>query len=215
MLEGGEAAFQHTLSRVPCERPAPQSWNALCGPSRPSTDFELAPPDWSGAGTKTGAYSDQSCIIREMGQAPTALFIRQSEIRTMLDHVRGSQAEEVCGLLSGIGSDVEQVIPVENVLHSPAAYRMEEGAQVKALFSIEAAGLALVGIYHSHLSGPPRLSSQDLREAAYPEAAYLIWSPEDGNWGCRAFRLEQGGPKEIPILSAQEAAAGSGEVDIR
>jgi proteasome lid subunit RPN8/RPN11 len=77
---------------------------------------------------------------------------------------------------------------------------MERRAQVRALFAIEDAGLSLVGIFHSHPAGPPHLSSQDLREAYYPEAAYLVWAQGDNGWVCKAFRLEGGGAREIPIL---------------
>jgi proteasome lid subunit RPN8/RPN11 len=109
--------------------------------------------------------------------------------REMLDHIRSCLPEEACGLLGGVGLEVQLVIPVENVLHSPVRYRMEPEAQVRELLSLEAKGLDLVGIYHSHPLGPSGFSVTDLSEAAYLEAAYLVWSPSGEGWDCRAFRI--------------------------
>lgn len=152
---------------------------------------------------KRSQNSDTSCIIQRMGRAPTPLLIRHHEMQIMSDHVRQLEREEVCGLLGGDGNIVELVIPVENILHSPTRFRMEPRAQLRAMQAIDDAGLSLIGIYHSHPHGPPGLSSQDLREAAYPEAAYLIWSPAEDSWICRGFRLEQDGPRAIPLLDPQ------------
>ncbi len=152
---------------------------------------------------------DPSCIIKRMRQATAALVFRERDFQIMLDHVRSRHTEEICGLLAGAGNEVERVIPVENVLHSPYRYRMEPRAQVRAIQAIEDSGLSLVGIYHSHPVGPSGLSSQDLREAAYPEAAYLVWSFTGHDWEFRAFRLEDGRASEIPIV--QTKTAGSAE----
>jgi proteasome lid subunit RPN8/RPN11 len=138
-----------------------------------------------------------------MRQTLTALLVRESEIQFMLDHVRSLPTEEVCGLLAGTGNEIRRVIRVENVLHSPYRYRMEPRAQVQAIETIEDSGFSLVGIYHSHPRGPSGLSSQDLREAAYPEAAYLVWSSTGVDWECRAFRLEGEQAKEIAVVQTQ------------
>jgi len=158
---------------------------------------------------KRKVNSDRSCIIQGMEQAPTPLLLRQREMRLMSDQVRGLDSEEVCGLLGGNGNVVEVVIPVENILHSPFRFRMEPRAQLRAMQAIEDAGLSLIGIYHSHPGGPPGPSSQDLRDAAYLDAAYLIWSPTRGGWMCRAFRLEQAGPRPIRLLDPQDAGGGA------
>lgn len=67
------------------------------------------------------------------------------------------------------------------------------------MLRIEGLGLDLVGIYHSHPSGPPGPSPTDFADAAYPEAAYLIWFPGGGGWACRAFDLLGDPGAEIPI----------------
>jgi proteasome lid subunit RPN8/RPN11 len=108
--------------------------------------------------------------------------------------------EEACGLLAGIKNQVQLVLPVANELHSPVRFRMAARDQLLAFDRIDQAGLVLLGIYHSHPNGPDRPSATDIAEAFYPEVAYLIWSPKDGAWSCRAFSIQEGQVREA-ILS--------------
>jgi proteasome lid subunit RPN8/RPN11 len=114
----------------------------------------------------------------------------------MCSEVSSNIHEEACGLLAGrIESGnytVMKVIPVANELHSPVRYRMEPQEQIDAFNLIEAQGLELVGIYHSHPAGPPAPSMTDIAEAYYPEAAYLVWFSSAGEWQCRAYRIRDG-----------------------
>jgi proteasome lid subunit RPN8/RPN11 len=107
--------------------------------------------------------------------------------------------EEACGLLAGKGRQVEAVIPVTNVEHSPMRFRMEPGEQVRALLWIEDHGLELVGIYHSHPDGPGEPSPTDLAEYAYPGVVYVIWFREQGEWRGRAFEIQAERVKEIGL----------------
>ena len=116
----------------------------------------------------------------------------------MLEHVRRSGPEEACGLLGGKGDEVNWVYPISNIARSAERFRMDPLQQLKALMQIDESG-ELVGIYHSHPSGPTTPSELDVKEAAYPEAAYLIWSKSDEEWQCRAFFMLPEGPREIQI----------------
>ncbi len=117
----------------------------------------------------------------------------------MLNHVQACLPEEACGILAGLDGSVSQVRPIENASHSPVRYRMQPRAQVEALLDLEAHGLQLLAIYHSHPSGPPTPSATDLAEAFYPEAAALIWCSESGQWRARAFDLSHPAPVELPL----------------
>ncbi len=110
----------------------------------------------------------------------------------MLDHVLACLPEEACGLLAGRDDEVQRVLPVANAARSPFRYRMEPRAQLEAMLAIEAAGLEMVGIYHSHPQGPPGPSATDVAEAAYPEALQLIWSPGETGWDVRAYEVREG-----------------------
>lgn len=131
--------------------------------------------------------------------APTALTLKLDHWDRMLEHVRACLPEEACGLLAGDGERVYKVFPVRNIAQSPIRFRMDPQEQIDRLFWIEEQGLSLVGIYHSHPTGPHQPSETDLLEAAYPEAANLVWSRTQRGWHCRAYVLNPAGPKEIEI----------------
>lgn len=111
--------------------------------------------------------------------------------------------EEACGLLGGVIEagvyHARQAWPVENNLHSPTRYRMDPQQQLAAFEAIEAAGLELVAIYHSHPRGPNAPSPTDVTEAWYPEAVHLIWSGQTGGWECRAFTVRAQAVLETPL----------------
>ena len=125
-------------------------------------------------------------------------------VELMRCHVDRVFPEEACGLLAGEQGILVAVHPVTNVLHSKTRFRMDGPEQVRVLQAIEMAGLALVGIFHSHPEGPDDLSVTDVREMRYPDIAHLIWSRPEGDWTCRAFRMVDGQPGEIRLVIAEE-----------
>ena len=104
-------------------------------------------------------------------------------------HVASTAPEEACGILGGSTWQATTVIPIENVFHSPVQYRMDPKAQWDAFQSLEMKGLELIGIYHSHPSGPEEPSLTDVEQAYYPEAFYVIWFRNEEIWQCSAFRI--------------------------
>ncbi len=130
---------------------------------------------------------------------PDRLLIPNEHWQTMLDHVRACLPEEACGVLAGQNGRVSHVRTIENAAHSPVRFRMQPRAQVRALLDLEAQGLELLAIYHSHPSGPSYPSPTDLAEAFYPEAAALIWCSHSGRWRARAFDLSRPTPVELPL----------------
>lgn len=107
--------------------------------------------------------------------------------------------EEACGLLAGQEGRASEIFSIPNSLHSPVRYRMDPHDQWEAFQSMEARGLDLVGIYHSHPSGPEIPSLTDIAEAYYPEVVYLIWSQKSGGWQCRGFQIQNGVVKDVPL----------------
>ena len=74
--------------------------------------------------------------------------------------------EEGCGFLLGKNGAVTEFQPIENVLHSPVAYRMSPADQIHTLLDAEDRHLDVLAIIHSHPNGPSQLSATDLRELA-------------------------------------------------
>lgn len=117
----------------------------------------------------------------------------------ILHHVIQHLPEEACGLLGGRGESVSVVIPVTNHLHSPVRFRMDPNELLRALERLDAEGLDLLGIFHSHPRGPAMPSETDLLEYAYPDSLMLIVSPVGEDWQLRAFEIN------IEMRTYQEA----------
>lgn len=128
------------------------------------------------------------------------LSLSEEQWAEVLAHVQDCLPEEACGLLGGSRGRATKAIPVTNADHSRFRFRMDPREQVEAMASLEESSLELVAIYHSHPEGPSGPSPIDLREAAYPEAVYLILSSSESGWKGRAFRIHEGGWSEIEIV---------------
>ena len=118
------------------------------------------------------------------------LSLSSEQIEEMRRHIEDCYPEEGCGILGGYDDRVEWVIPVTNLLHSSTCFRMDPREQVDAYFKIEEAGGKLIGINHSHPSGPEFPSDSDVRASALPDAVHIIWYPLDENWTCQAYWID-------------------------
>ena len=107
--------------------------------------------------------------------------------------------EEVCGLIVGRHGLAEVVYPITNVLHSPNRYRMDPVEELSVLQTIDQKAWDLLAIYHSHPNGPPSPSETDVTEITFPDAIYLIWAPQAGEWQCRGYTIQNGRIQEVPI----------------
>lgn len=109
---------------------------------------------------------------------------------------------EACGLLAGKYNRVEMNLGVRNIDQSPVRFHMDPKKQWRAFQRIEAAGLELLGIYHSHPDGPELPSEQDIGEAMY-SVVQIIWSRRDGKWSARGFWIDSGKVREVTLDLAQ------------
>lgn len=131
----------------------------------------------------------------------------------MLAQVTALYPEEACGLIGGRSGHAERLYPVENILHSPVAYEMEPLQQIRAMLAIEAEGMELLAIYHSHPDGPARPSSSDVAQAYYPEQAQLIVSLADrARPSLRAFMIADNGVREIACVVEERADLPGGGI---
>ncbi|MCW5878704.1 MAG: M67 family metallopeptidase [Anaerolineales bacterium] len=114
-------------------------------------------------------------------------------------HVAAESPQEACGLLAGRDGQPQAVYAVRNELASPTHFRMDATEQWAAFQAMEAKGLELLAIYHSHPNGPAGPSQQDILNANYPGVAHLIWSLVGEEWVCRAFLLDSGAEIELEL----------------
>jgi proteasome lid subunit RPN8/RPN11 len=128
----------------------------------------------------------------------TQLTLSQAHWREMLEHVDRQVPLEACGLLAGKQNRVEKVLVVRNQAQSPVRFVMDPYEQLRAFDWIEANGLELLGIFHSHPAGPETASPTDIAEAAY-EVVHLIWSRNQSRWQVRGFWIENGRVNEVSL----------------
>lgn len=129
---------------------------------------------------------------------PNKLTIADSQWREILDHVERAVPNEACGLLAGQDEHVEKIIPVRNQAESPVRFVMDPYEQLKAFQWMDDNHLDLLGIFHSHPTGPETASPVDVAEAAY-EVVHVILSRNKIGWKARAFWIENGELHEVPL----------------
>jgi proteasome lid subunit RPN8/RPN11 len=123
----------------------------------------------------------------------------------MLDEARRVPGEECCGLLAGSDGLITAIFPANNALASPSRYEITPVELFRLTREIRAAGLELMGIYHSHPGGENRPSARDIERAYYPDAAYFIVSPRpDALDPIRAFSIRDGRVAELAIQMEED-----------
>lgn len=125
------------------------------------------------------------------------LELQQTHWLEMRSHILRNLPEEACGFVAGLPLESRagwrsiSVLPVTNMLHSPVRYKLEPHEHLAAFEQIDRQSWELAAIFHSHPGGPSYPSATDLVESAYPDTIYLIWSPENNEWVCRAFSIRE------------------------
>ena len=131
----------------------------------------------------------------------TVLELSRDQAKALITHAQEEAPNECCGLLAGRNGRVERVYPGTNVDHSPYTYLMDPKEQLAAFKDMEAAGLDLVGIYHSHTHTAAYPSRTDVAKAFYPDALYVIVSLAKRDApDIRAFRVADGQINEESVI---------------
>jgi proteasome lid subunit RPN8/RPN11 len=112
---------------------------------------------------------------------------------------------EACGLLGGtVDQDgttwVTACYPTENVAASARVYEVEPRGLLRADRAAEAAGLQLVGVYHSHTHTDGKPSPTDISQAPDPEWHYVLVSLRDVHPSVRSWRIREGKTTEEPVV---------------
>lgn len=132
----------------------------------------------------------------------------------MVAHANQCLPEEACGVIGGLNELARLVLPVENELHSPVRFRMAPVSQLKAFEEMDKNEVELLGIFHSHPTGPAVPSPTDIAEFYYPDTVVVILSPDPKsedvgsttenavffeNWQIRGFLIENDRFAEIKL----------------
>jgi len=118
----------------------------------------------------------------------------------MITHVDSHIPFEACGLLAGHNSKVEAVLEVPNQAQSEVRFVMDPIEQLNAFEWINANGMELIGIFHSHPTGPETVSQTDISEAAYAVAHVILARTDNSHfWSVRGFWIEDENYNEITL----------------
>jgi proteasome lid subunit RPN8/RPN11 len=127
-----------------------------------------------------------------------SLILPNEQLQIMIDHVNTHAPLEACGLLAGVDSTVRKIFLVQNQARSAVRFVMNPMEQLNAFAWIESHGMDLLGIFHSHPSGPETVSPTDVAEAAYA-VAHVILARKDNIWRARGFWIKDNDYKEIEL----------------
>lgn len=127
--------------------------------------------------------------------------VESTVLRQMQSHARQEPLIECCGMLAGRDGRITRAFPATNAAKNPATeYEIAPKQLFQLTRDIRAAGLELLGIYHSHPNGKNEPSPRDVEQACYPDVAYFIISPlPNAGKPLRAFSISDGQVSELKI----------------
>jgi len=128
-----------------------------------------------------------------------SLTLSKEQLQNMLDHAALHAPLEACGLLAGNNSKVEKVLEIRNQADSPVRYVMDPLEQLNGFEWIESNGMELLGIYHSHPSGPETVSPTDIAESAYA-VVQVILARVDQAWSTHGYWLQDGLVEQVRLI---------------
>ena len=129
-----------------------------------------------------------------------SLSLTKEQLQKMITHVDSHVPLEACGLLAGNNSKVEAVLEVTNQARSAVRFVMDPIEQLKAFEWIESNGLELIGIFHSHPTGPETVSPTDIADSAYAVVNIILARMDNAHaWCARGFWIVDGAFSEVTL----------------
>lgn len=128
-----------------------------------------------------------------------SLTLTKAQLQQMVTHVDSHAPLEACGLLAGLNSKVETVLEIMNQAQSAVRFLMDPIEQLHAFEWIESNGLELIGIFHSHPTGPETVSQTDIAQAAYAVVHIILARRDDGSWHARGFWIKDDQYEEVAL----------------
>ena len=124
-------------------------------------------------------------------------LLHASALEAVLRHAARANRRECCGVLVGRQDEILQAVEARNLADDPNRYFLDPEDHIAIRRRARAAGLSVVGFYHSHPQPPARPSETDQAEAAYPGHLYLIVAGRDVG----LFRFADGNFVETPFVT--------------
>ena len=135
----------------------------------------------------------------KLPNVPKSLRIPRQILDALLADARAHAPNESCGLLSGRNSTITNFHPTENASPTPKTnYEIASPDLFRIMRVIRNQHLEPLAIYHSHPATENIPSFTDIARAYYPDAAYIIISPQSQT-PVRAFQIRNGQVTELVI----------------
>ena len=115
--------------------------------------------------------------------------IRRQALDAIVAHALEDRPNECCGLLIGTTEMVEEATRARNALASRTKFKVNPADHFAAIRRARAAGLEIVGAYHSHPNGPSEPSATDRARLTDPSMVHVIVSLAGDRRTIRAFQL--------------------------
>ena len=126
--------------------------------------------------------------------------IRKEILDQIVAHAVADLPNECCGLLLGTAEIIEDAARARNTKRSRTRFQVEPADHFAAIRRARAAGLQIVGAYHSHPNGPSGPSEMDRARLTDPTMFHLIVSLAHGTRTVRAFRLTEGNFSPLELV---------------
>ena len=122
--------------------------------------------------------------------------------RALIEHARAEAPNEACGLIAFREGVAERYLPGVNEAASPYRFELRPGDPED--FFLEDEGYEL-GVFHSHLSSPPRPSRTDVENIGqWRGRPYVILTVRTGELA--AWRIGDDGIQQVPVTDEGAAA---------
>jgi proteasome lid subunit RPN8/RPN11 len=135
------------------------------------------------------------------------MVIASDLLQQIVAHALRDAPDECCGFVFLRGGVAEEVVPVENIAHSP--FRFEVGpSDLLTLAEVGDEDGRSAIIYHSHTRSAPRPSQTDVNFAAnWPGVEWLIVGVADAEPEVRNWRIDPDGTVTEVEVRVDAAAA--------
>lgn len=142
------------------------------------------------------------------------LCLTEAQGHALADYAREAAPQEACGILVGVGEQVEDVIPIPNAAADPIHhYRLDDAAFARALMQLDKRGLELLAVYHSHPDGEPIPSPTDIRQATFPDTPYVIIGLSAGEARLAAWQMRYGEVTPVDVYVGLPGTAPTVQTD--
>jgi proteasome lid subunit RPN8/RPN11 len=131
------------------------------------------------------------------------LVLSEGQLATIVAHCLSELPNEGCGLVIGEAKSgvVHEIVLTRNAAASARLYTVDPLDHLRADRAAEAAGLEIIGVFHSHTHTDPYPSPTDVAQAPDPNWHYLLVSLRAEVPSLRSYRIVGGTITEEPVTT--------------